>query len=102
MPKAIATYGQRPPEDKSRHRVYAKYRGPEAKGYNTAAWRRLRAMKLARNPLCEDCEAKGHATPADMVHHLDETRDGHPVLCPVDRLVSLCNPCHQQRHRSRT
>ncbi len=67
--------------------------------YNSSAWQKLRALKRSLSPLCEDCKARGHATPAELVHHEDETRDaGNPVLASIDRLTSLCRRCHARRH----
>jgi len=66
------------------------------RGYNKR-WRRWRALKLARNPICEECEGQGRYRPAEDVHHLDKVSDGNPVLCSMDRLVSLCKACHTRR-----
>jgi hypothetical protein len=74
-------------------------RGSEHAAYKTSRWQRLRALVLRDRPLCQDCRAAGSLTPATLVHHEDQTRDGHPVLCSVDRLTPLCDPCHRLRHR---
>lgn len=37
---------------------------------NTERWRRLRRAKLSRDPLCEDCKAKGIIRAATEVHHV--------------------------------
>jgi 5-methylcytosine-specific restriction protein A len=73
-------------------------RGPEHSAYKTARWQRLRALVLRDRPLCQDCRAAGRITPATVVHHEDETSEGHPVLCDPDRLTPLCRPCHRRRH----
>ena len=62
--------------------------------YDSVRWRRLRALVLAEQPLCLDCEE-----PAEMVHHLQE-RTQRPDL-ELDRanLVALCHACHARRHK---
>ncbi len=63
------------------------------KFYDSSAWRKIRAMKLARNPVCEACAAAGRMVKAEMVHHLIPVKKGSRRL-DMDFLVSLCNPCH--------
>lgn len=66
--------------------------------YNTDKWRKLRALKLMDNPLCEMCEAEGKVIPALDVHHIT------PILEDIDKafdyynLMSLCRKCHYTLH----
>jgi len=60
---------------------------------NSAAWRRLRALVLADNPLCLMCERMGRVTLAtDVDHH-----DGNPGNNDRSNLVPLCHSCHSHK-----
>jgi len=59
---------------------------PSKRGYGRR-WRRLRLMKLRRDPLCAKCGG-----PATEVHHVQAKRDGGSDA--LDNLQSLCKPCH--------
>lgn len=69
--------------------------------YKSPPWRNLRAHKLAVDPLCQDCQAKGFITAATQVHHVLE-RTKHPDLAlELSNLRSLCAQCHgKQRGRT--
>jgi hypothetical protein len=67
-------------------------RGPEHAAYKTAGWQRLGALVLRDRPLCQDCQAAGRLSPATLVHHEDQTREGHPVLCEPDRPRPCAGP----------
>jgi 5-methylcytosine-specific restriction protein A len=64
--------------------------------YESPAWRRLRALHIKRNPLCEKCFAGGRITPAVIVDHRVEIKDGGGRL-DTDNLTSLCRACHNQK-----
>ena len=64
--------------------------------YQSTAWRKLRAVKLAREPMCEECARQGRATPAQMVDHIVPINKGGAPL-DVDNLQSLCNACHARK-----
>lgn len=73
--------------------------------YQSTAWRKLRAEKLRRQPLCEKCEQQGKATPAQMVDHVRPINEGGAAL-DLENLQSLCHACHnrksgRERHRNR-
>lgn len=60
---------------------------------NGAAWRRLRASVLEREPLCRDCWKRGRITTAtDVDHH-----DNDPSNNDAENLVPLCTPCHSRK-----
>jgi len=67
----------------------------QERGYDKT-WLRLRAAKLAEDPLCERCLAAGQTQEAHEVHHkipfqgLDD-----PLRLDWDNLESLCRPCHR-------
>lgn len=63
-----------------------------ARGYG-ATWRKLRAMKLADTPLCEECERQGRLTGAITVDHIiPKTLGGTDAW---ENLQSLCDDCHK-------
>lgn len=62
--------------------------------YNTAAWARLRAAKLAADPLCEPCKDAGRLTLANTVDHDVAISAGGPAFPTLDELTSMCGPCH--------
>ncbi|OYY70342.1 HNH endonuclease signature motif containing protein [Sphingomonas sp. 28-63-12] len=64
--------------------------------YNTAQWKRLRLVQLARHPLCEGCEDEGRLTMASVVDHRVAIRMGGPAFDPRN-FASLCLPCHSAK-----
>jgi 5-methylcytosine-specific restriction enzyme A len=66
--------------------------------YRSTEWRKLRAIKVAENPLCEECLKKGILTPTKEVHHIKDISD-IPTLenaLNYNNLMSLCKPCHSK------
>ena len=61
--------------------------------YQSRRWRALRALKLAKDPLCEECMQKGMLIPAQMVDHIVPINKGGAPL-DMNNLQSLCNHCH--------
>jgi 5-methylcytosine-specific restriction protein A len=66
--------------------------------YDTRAWRRLSARKLAAFPLCEPCWRRGYVEPAVLVHHVEHIADGGALIVHLDQLVSMCVRCHNETH----
>jgi len=66
------------------------------RGY-THLWRKVRARKLARNPVCERCDEHGRTTGAAMVHHIQPISRGGDRL-RMSNLQALCRPCHDAVH----
>lgn len=65
--------------------------------YRSDEWRKIRLIKLAQDPLCEDCKKKGELTPAVAVDHIVDLKDS-PWLCLVlSNLRSLCVSCHSRK-----
>lgn len=58
--------------------------------YKTQRWRRLRAIQLAREPLCAMCP---RPTPATVCDHVEPHR-GNAVKFWCGPFQSLCAPCH--------
>lgn len=57
-------------------------------------WRKIRALYLAKHPLCVDCEKVGKLIPATEVHHIVAVNDGGTDN--YDNLMGLCKPCHSR------
>ena len=73
----------------------------QERGYDNL-WLKLRAAKLAADPLCEDCLKQGRTQEAHEVHHI-EAFEGlwDPLRLDWDNLASLCRPCHRAVTASR-
>lgn len=80
-----------------------------AKGYykkliQSQKWVKLRAEKVAKNPLCERCLMDDITTPTQEVHHVRpvETapdKNTMELLCyDYNNLQSLCRSCHKTVH----
>jgi 5-methylcytosine-specific restriction protein A len=67
---------------------------------NSAAWLKLRALKLLQTPWCEECaKTKPSSVPATQVDHI-LPRHSHPELRLVySNLQSLCDQCHGEKTR---
>ena len=65
--------------------------------YNTGRWRKLRAVKLAHDPLCYACELRGRVVVADTVDHMTAIRAGGDPFPPLEGLMSLCASCHSHK-----
>lgn len=63
--------------------------------YNSTTWKRLRDLKLTRNPICEYC----HKRPATDVDHFRPLRDGVDPYA-WDNLRSACAQCHRLKTRN--
>jgi len=61
-----------------------------SRGYG-AAWRRLRKMVLARDPVCVSC----HRRPSEHVDHIRSKASGGDDA--LDNLRGLCEPCHNRK-----
>ena len=74
--------------------AHDRWRGSAAsRGYD-AAWRALRAAKLAADPLCWWCLAEGILTPANTVDHIVPIADRPDLRLVWGNLRSGCKPCH--------
>ena len=71
--------------------------------YNSSAWRKLRAAKLAADPLCEcdDCKATGDLVPAGVVDHIKPRCDYPQLELDFDNLRSM-SEAHHNRHTARS
>src|SRR5262245_51849138 len=64
--------------------------------YDSAEWKRLRAAKLAADPLCETCREQGRIVEANTVDHKIPIRRGGERL-DWNNLQSQCTPCHSRK-----
>ena len=100
-PNSPPTHRPAKPEGMPRHQPNpVDNRGSAAsRGYD-ATWRRLRRMKLARDPLCEECKRAALYTVAIEVHHKQGLAEGGERLSMAN-LESLCRACHERTKRRR-
>jgi 5-methylcytosine-specific restriction protein A len=67
--------------------------------YGTARWRRIRAMHLAKEPLCRMCLERGRFVSARIADHIIPHR-GDDRLFWRGKLQSLCETHHNStKHR---
>lgn len=66
------------------------------KFYTSARWRKLRAIVLARSPLCVACSRAGRVTAATEVHHTKPHNGVPAVFFDLSILEALCKPCHSR------
>lgn len=64
------------------------------KWYKTAAWQRLRARQLRREPLCRMCRARKEITAATVADHIRPHRGDMQLFFDENNLQSLCAPDH--------
>nr|DAO74578.1 MAG TPA: HNH endonuclease [Caudoviricetes sp.] len=86
-----------------KHDLQSGRRHSNTEFYRSTAWRKLRAVKLEQQPLCEECLKHGRHTPAQIVDHIVPINEGGASLDLVN-LQSLCHACHnrksgRERHR---
>ena len=70
----------------------------EERGYDSD-WRRLRAAKLAVDPICE-LRTRCMGMVASEVHHVIPIRDRPDLRLEWSNLRSACKPCHSALTRS--
>lgn len=63
--------------------------------YNTAAWQRLRRVKLMQDPLCEYCPTDHRALGTEVDHKQAIEKGGCPWS--MSNLASTCKPCHSKK-----
>lgn len=91
-------------------RAECPYRARAARLRSSAQWQKVRAKKLAQNPLCERCEELGRTVVAQQVDHivpivqllrrwpahLVESRTPAEVF-DFRNLCAICVPCHSKK-----
>lgn len=89
-------------DKQNRNRYYdSKVRDDKTnKFYHSSAWAKTRYARLVRdNKLCQDCLSSRRITIADTVHHIIEVKQNWSKRFDIDNLISLCNSCHNKRHK---
>jgi len=61
--------------------------------YDRADWKRIAALQLAREPLCQSCDG---VVPATLVDHIVPIKQGGAERDPAN-LQSLCRCCHADK-----
>ena len=70
------------------------------KFYHSKAWIRTRQARLIKDSkLCQDCLSSHKITIAETVHHIIEVKDTWSKRFDIENLISLCNSCHNKRHK---
>jgi 5-methylcytosine-specific restriction protein A len=64
--------------------------------YQRKAWKNLRALHLAHEPLCRACRTLGRLTAAQVVDHITPISQGGAAL-DDNNLQSLCKSCHNAK-----
>lgn len=64
-----------------------------ANWYSDRRWRKIRAIHLAKEPLCRFCQKEGRLTPADVVDHVIPHKGDRHIFWYGERM-SLCHSCH--------
>jgi 5-methylcytosine-specific restriction protein A len=67
--------------------------------YQSRRWKRIRAIKIINNPLCEDCLREGKTTQVQEVHHIIPIEVRPDLAFDYDNLMSLCVVHHKKRDR---
>ncbi len=99
IPLSQSTCEQCEESQKERHKSYDKYvRDKDSKAfYNSPEWRRVRKQALIRdNYLCVECLKERKITPAYIVDHISEIKDGGDKL-NINNLQCLCQMHHNQK-----
>ena len=89
---ALVVGGGRCPRHKTPATVVA-----GARWYGQARWRRERRIFLQYNPLCVACAARGVATPADEVNHIQPHAGNAALFFDVGNWQALCASCHSTK-----
>ena len=66
---------------------------------SSARWQRVRALKLGKNPLCEDPNQlhRGRTILAKQVDHIISLQQDPAQAFAMDNLQSLCVHCHAMK-----
>jgi len=64
--------------------------------YNSAAWKKLRNIKLCLDPLCEECYKKDILSKATVADHIVPIKQGGVAL-DINNLQSLCDSCRSRK-----
>ena len=83
------------PAQRARQRTAARAKVTDT-FYGSAVWQKVRKLYRQRQPLCEQCKARGQVRQAALVDHLVPIKHGGEPLS-FDNLQSLCTRCHAKK-----
>lgn len=93
LPPRVPLLQARPPRQRSKTLKEKQAANGRTLALDGAAWRKLRAMVLAEQPLCPECGDQGLMVPATEVDH----HDNDPSNNSRDNLVGLCKSHHSAK-----
>jgi 5-methylcytosine-specific restriction endonuclease McrA len=101
---AHASKAAAPGRDYEAKRARTPHLAEAARLRSSAKWQRIRRIKLAQDPLCEDPRGdhrrRGTTATAQQVHHIRPLAT-HPELAfDLGNLMSLCTRCHAKLERT--
>jgi 5-methylcytosine-specific restriction protein A len=82
---------------KQRDKTFGKQKAQKV--YQNRQWKWMREEKFAMNPVCERCESLGKTSPTEEVHHKQTIEAAPDLAFDWDNLESLCEQCHEIRHK---
>lgn len=65
--------------------------------YKTSQWRKIRAIKIQKNPLCEICFKKGNQSISKNVDHIIDHKGNIKLFLDYKNLQALCVSCHRKK-----
>jgi len=68
-----------------------------SKFYNSTAWKKLRKIKLSKNPLCEYCLEKDRTRIATEVDHVIPIKIDWSRRLDLNNFKSTCHRCHMKK-----
>ncbi len=74
-------------------------RGPASERGYDHRWHKVSEMHLREFPLCAECERQGRVTAATLTHHIIPIAQGGDIY-DWDNLESLCELCHDVKHKN--
>lgn len=99
MPTRPQTYrpaGQPDPKEKRRESDRNRARKEWKKWYDSARFRKSRALFLTRNPKCVDCNKLFEITQLDLDHEVPHRGD-YDLFWDVNNWRSRCHRCHSRK-----
>jgi len=78
---------------------YRSHKAPNMAFYNSTAWRKLRALKIETDPLCELCLLDGVLSEGKYVDHTHRINKGGRLLPGLDELKTLCVTCDARKRQ---
>lgn len=87
--------------DKIKAKEYDKQRDQteERRWIHSVRWRNLSDLHKRMFPLCAECLKKGRDEPVYLTDHIVPHQGDPTLFWDWDNLQSLCNACHEEKHR---